>query len=158
MGNEFGQFNEWNYAKELDWDLSEVDKHKKLHRFVKELNNFYLENGELWENDFSWDGFKWIVSDDVENGVIAFRRIDKRGNEIICVCNFCPVIRKNYRIGVPEQGVYTPVFNSDKKIYGGSGTRIKKVKSTDIEANGYNKSINICLPPLSTIFYEKENE
>lgn len=156
MGNEFGQFSEWNFAKELDWNLLEFDKHIKLHRFIKELNIFYLENKELWEIDSDWEGFKWIVSDDKDNSVIAFRRIDREGGEIICVSNFCPVTRKSYRIGVPEKGVYKPVFNSDKKIYGGSGTRLRKVKTADKDAHQYNQSISVTLPPLSTVFYKKE--
>ena len=156
MGNEIGQFNEWDFSKELDWNLLDYDKHKMLHRFIRDLNGFYLENSELWENDSDWNGFKWIISDDKDNSVIAFRRINKNGEEIICVCNFCPVLRKRYRIGVPENGIYRPVLNSDKKIYGGSGTRLRKIKSARKEAHGSAYSISVTLPPLSTVYYKKE--
>ncbi len=156
MGNELGQFNEWDFSKELDWNLLGFDKHRMLHKFVKDLNMFYLENNELWEIDSDWNGFKWIISDDKDNSVIAFRRINKKGDEIICVCNFCPVMRKGYRIGVPKEGVYKPVFNSDKKIYGGNGIRLRKIKSVKKEMHGLSQSISITLPPLSTVFYKAE--
>ncbi len=156
MGNEFGQFKEWDFSKELDWNLLSFDKHKKLYLFIKQLNQFYLTSSELWENDTDWTGFKWIVSDDRDNSVIAFRRINKKGEEIICVCNFCPVLRKGYRIGVPEKGIYKPVLNSDRKIYGGGGTRLRKVKSAEKESHGFPFSISLTLPPLSTVYYKSE--
>ena len=137
-------------------NILKFEKHLKIQKFVKELNKFYLENSALWENDINWDGFKWIVSDDQDNSVIVFRRISGDGSEIICACNFCPVIRKNYRIGVPEKGVYRPVFSSDHKRYGGKGTRLRKVKSQDKEAHLQNQSIVVTLPPLSTVYYKKE--
>ena len=156
MGNEFGQFDEWNFEKELCWNLLGFEKHIKMQRFVKELNLFYCENSELWENDTDWTGFKWIISDDSDNNVIAFRRIAEGGSEIICITNFCPVERKNYRLGVPEKGTYKPVLNSDKKIFGGSGVRVRKVKSVCKESHGLKQSISVTLPPLSTVYYKKE--
>ena len=153
MGNEFGQFAEWNYAKSLEWFMLEYEKHKKLHRFVKELNAFYLENSPFWENDISWDGFTWLVSDDNSQSVIAFIRRDKKGNEIIVVCNFCPVLREKYKIGVPHEGEYKPVFSSDSLKYGGKGTRLKKVKTKSCEMHGFAQSIEIKIPPLSTVYY-----
>ena len=154
MGNEFAQFIEWNYANELDWLLLDYDKHKKMHRFVKDLNKFYLDNPPLWEEDTSWDGFKWISLDDNEQSIISFRRIDSKGNEIIAVCNFCPVKRTKYRIGVPYKGTYSCVFSTDKKIYGGSGVRLSKVKSKDVPMHGLEQSICLTLPAMSVTYYE----
>ena len=156
MGNEFGQFSEWDFSKELDWNLLSFEKHNMLHRFMRELNKFYLENNELWENDSDWQGFKWIISDDKDNSIVAFRRIGGAEKEIICVCNFCPVLRKGYRVGVPKKGVYRAVFNSYKKIYGGRGTRLRKVKSADKAAHGFEQSISLTVPPLSTVYYKIE--
>jgi len=158
MGSEFAQFIEWNYANELDWILLTYDKHKKMHKFVQELNKFYLENSPLWENDTDWEGFKWISLDDNEQSVISFRRIDKKGNEIIVVCNFCPVKRTNYRIGVPEIGTYKCVFSTDKSSYGGLGTRLMPVKSKDVPMHGFEQSIDITLPAMSVSYYKRETK
>ncbi len=154
MGSEFAQFIEWNYANELDWVLLEFDKHQMMHRFVKELNMFYLENKPMWEEDISWEGFRWISLDDNEQSVISFRRIDSKGDEIIVVCNFCPVKRTNYRIGVPKDGTYKCVFSSDKSIYGGKGTRLMPVKSKNIPMHGYEQSISLTLPAMSVGYYK----
>jgi len=153
MGSEFAQFCEWNYAQSLEWFMLDYEKHIKMQRFVKELNHFYLENKAFWENDADWDGFSWISNDDRDQSVISFIRRDKAGNEVIVVCNFCPVLRENYKIGVPEKGEYKPVFSSDSKKYGGRGTILKKVKSKDYAMHGYAQSIAIKLPPLSTTYY-----
>lgn len=156
MGNEFAQFAEWNYENELEWFMLEYDLHKKMQKFVKDLNAFYLKNKPLWENDSDWQGFKWISNDDCNNSVISFMRTDKEGNGIIAVCNFCPVERKNYKIGAPEKGVYRPVFSTDYVKYGGLGTRLRKVKTKDTAMHGFKQSISITLPPLSTVYYVKE--
>ncbi len=154
MGNEFGQFIEWDYSKELDWLLLDYESHRKMQRYVKELNKFYLSNKALWENDTDWNGFKWICHDDNDQSVISFRRIDKKGNEIIAVCNFCPVLRRGYRIGVPEKGTYKCIFTSDKKIYGGTGERILSAKSKPIPMHGHEQSIALTIPPLSVSYYK----
>ena len=153
MGNEFGQFIEWNYEKPLEWFILQYESHRKLLRFVRELNKFYIDNKPFWENDSDWQGFKWISLDDCDNSVISFARLDKDGNEVVVVCNFCPVERKNYSIGVPAKGEYKPAFSSDALKYGGKGTRLRKVKTKDIQMHGFDQSISITLPPLSTVYY-----
>ena len=155
MGNEFAQFIEWDFKKELDWFLLDYDAHKKMHRYVKDLNEFYLENSPLWENESDWNGFSWIVPDDSAQSVLAFRRINKKGEEIIAVVNFCPVERKKYKIGVPYAGIYKPVFSSDKKIYGGKGVPVRTVKSKKEPSHGLENSININVPPMSAVYYKK---
>lgn len=156
MGNEFAQTKEWNFTDELDWGLLEFDEHKKMQRYVRDLNHFYVNNPPLWQKDDSWDGFQWIVADDKDQSIAVLRRIDANGNQIIVVCNFCPVKREKYRFGVPYEGNYTPILNSDDEKYGGSGEKIRKVKSKKVEEHGFKNSIEIVIPPMSTVFYSVE--
>ena len=158
MGNEFAQFSEWDFTKELDWQLLSYDSHKKMQKYVKDLNMFYLSRSELWENDFDWSGFEWISNDDSDQSVISFIRTDKSGKRLLIVCNFCPVKREKYRLGVPVSGIYKPVFSSDYLKYGGSGTRIRSVKSQKIPFHGRRESISITVQPMSTVFYEIPSE
>ncbi len=153
MGNEFAQFIEWNYKEPLEWFMLKYEKHKKMQNFIKDLNAFYLQNKPLWENDSDWQGFSWIAHDDNEQSVISFIRRDEEGNEVVVICNFCPVERKNYRIGVTKKGVYKPVLSSDSAKYGGTGKRLSRIKTKDIKMHGYDQSIAVTLPPLSTIYY-----
>ena len=106
MGTEIGQFDEWNHEEAIQWDLLEFEKHKKLRTFFKELNKFYLDCKPLYELDTVWKGFDWIHHDDYTNSVIAFKRTDKNGDEIVSVCNFQPIRRDEYCIGVPKYGLY----------------------------------------------------
>ncbi len=159
MGTEFGQFIEWNYKQGLDWLLLDYEKHSQLKDFVKELNGFYKENPALWQNDFSWEGFQWIVSDDKDNSVIAFRRKDKKQNELITVCNFTPVRRNGYRIGVPCEGEYEIVFDSDEKRFGGDGEcRKTAIKSEKIPMHAQQDSIEIDLNGLSAVYIKLRNK
>ena len=153
MGQEFGQFIEWDEKKQLDWFLLDYDAHRSLHKYVKALNRFYKENSPLWEIDYSWEGFKWIVSDDCNNSVIGFVRTDEKGDSIITVCNFTTVERESYKIGVPEKGAYDVVFNSDSKEFGGMGKSKKRVYRTkNVPMHNMEQSIDMTLPPLSTIY------
>ena len=153
MGQEFGQIKEWDYKTGLDWQLiDEFESHRKLHCYSKALNKFYRENRPFWENDDSWQGFSWISHDDYKQSVIAFRRIDDDGNEIVAVCNFVPVKRENYRIGVPYPGKYTEVFNSDAVEFGGQGLTNGTVDTEEEIMHGYDHSITLEIPPLSVIY------
>ncbi len=158
MGTEFGQFIEWDYKKGLDWLLLEYEMHKKLQTYVKELNLFYKKNSPFWEIDYNWEGFNWLVSDDNNNSVIAFSRTNENGEKIISVCNFTKVSRPIYKIGVPEKGTYEIIFNSDSEKYGGFGEKIKKSYKTLNEPYGdFNQSIELKLPPLSTLYLKLKN-
>ena len=153
MGTEFGQFIEWNYEQGLDWLLLDYEKHRQLKSFVKTINEFYKKTPALWQNDFSWEGFEWIVSDDNSNSVIAFRRKDKDQKEIIAVCNFTPVRRENYRIGVPFAGTYEVLLNSDDECFGGSGSGSHGViKSEKIPMHSQQNSIELDLPGLGALY------
>ncbi len=154
MGTEFAQFNEWNYAEQLDWRLLEDELHQKAQLYIKDLNKFYLERTELWENESGWQGFSWINADDCDNSVITFRRLDKSGGELIVVCNFCPVRRTDYLIGVPRCGRYKPVFTSDKAKYGGTGTRLMPLRTRNINMHGFDQALSLNIPPMSVTFYE----
>ena len=156
MGQEFGQFIEWNYEKGLDWLLLDYPKHRALQNYFKKINEFYKANPAFWQIDYSWEGFSWISSDDKDNSVIAFRRIDEKGKEIIVVCNFTNVERCDYRIGIPKKGVYKIVFNSDDVEFGGEGKGNKgKLKTESINMHGFEQSISLDLPPMSAIYIKK---
>ena len=152
MGQEFGQVKEGDYKSQLDWNLMDFESHRDLLSFSEKLNKFYVENSPLWQDDDSWSGFSWISNDDYKQSVIAFRRIDDNGDEIIAVCNFVPVERHDYRIGVPFKGRYKLVFNSDAVEFGGSGVTEKSFKSDNIGMHGFDNSISMTLAPLSVIY------
>ena len=153
MGTEFCQANEWNVEKELEWGLLQYPEHQKAQAFFKALNHFYLETPALWQVDFSWEGFSWISNDDYNQRVIAFRRIDKDGNDLIAVCNFVPVQRENYSIGIPAAGIYTEVFNSDSVEFGGGGvTNGDTIRSVPEPMHGFEDSISLTLPAMSVLY------
>ena len=153
MGTEFGQFDEWNFNSQLCWNLLQYESHCALKKFVRDLNMFYLKTKALWENDFSWEGFQWISNDDYKQSIIAFKRIDKVGGEVICICNFQNVTRNDYKIGVKNEGSYTEIFNTDLSIYGGSDTKnMNTIYSKNIPMHGCSYSISLTIPPLAVVF------
>ena len=153
MGSEFGQFIEWKYDSGLDWLLLDYEAHRKLKDYTKELNTFYKKNAPLWQIDYSWEGFSWISSDDNTNSVIAVRRMDKKGKEIIAVSNLTTVHRSGYEIGVPVAGTYEVVFNSDEERFGGTGRGTSgQIKSNPRPMHGHEQSISLELAGMSTIY------
>lgn len=157
MGQEFAQFKEWDFEGELDWKALEYDSHKRMHNYVKSLNKFYKENKALWQIDYNWEGFSWIISDDNSNSVIAFKRIDEDENELIVICNLTNVHRKNYRVGV-KKGTYEVVFNSDLKTFGGEGKGSRgKISTTDVEMHEQQQSLSLSLPGNSVMFLKKSS-
>ncbi len=153
MGQEFGQFIEWNEKKPLDWFLLGYDAHKNFHNFVKALNKVYKENPQLWEIDYSWEGFEWLVSDDNANSVVAFQRKDREGNILISVCNFTPVTREKYTIGVPLRGSLSVLLNSDDVSFGGSGILdSSRIYTKKEPMHGKEHSFEITLPGLSCVY------
>ena len=154
MGNEFAQFIEWDFSKQLDWLLLDYDAHRQMLAFSKDLNRFYRDNPPLWENDSDWEGFGWISADDRDQSVIAFRRTDRKGQTIIVVCNFCPVKRENYRIGIPGEGTIIPVFCSDLTKYGGFTEKLNPVKTEKIPMHSMAQSAELIIPPLSVTYYK----
>lgn len=156
MGSEFGQFIEWNYKQGLDWLLLDYDKHRQLQGFTRELNNFYNEHSELWEIDYSWEGFQWISSEDNCNSVIAFRRINSKGEEIIAVFNWTPNNFSSYKIGVPEKGTYKVLLDTSLAKYGGDKSRKDNAYKTKAQPiHGYEQNIDLKLHGLSALFLQK---
>ncbi|NMB00271.1 MAG: 1,4-alpha-glucan branching protein GlgB [Firmicutes bacterium] len=157
MGYEFGQFIEWKYDEDLDWHLLDYPMHRKLWEYNKALNQFYKEQPALWELDHSWDGFEWIDANDSEQSVLSFiRRAKDPQDFIIVVVNFAPIVRENYRIGVPEPGSYVEIFNSDDERWGGGGqTSNNELKSAELTWHGKGYSLEIKLPPLAAVFLGK---
>ncbi len=157
MGNEFGQFIEWNDKQQLDWNLLEFDMHNKLHTYVRDLNKLYLKYSELWEIENSWDGFEWIVADDRDNNVFIFKRRNLEGKEIIAAFNFSPVLRENYSFNVYHPGSYRVIFNSDKEKYGGSGIEYPAyIKAKKRSSDASDLSLELTLPPHSAIFIRRK--
>ncbi|HHZ17815.1 MAG TPA: 1,4-alpha-glucan branching protein GlgB [Acholeplasmataceae bacterium] len=153
MGYEFGQFIEWDYRKELDWLLLQYPMHRKLNRYIRALNRFYLDNPALWENDFSWEGFRWIESDDADHNVISFMRIAGK-SELIIVINFAGIDWRNYRLGAPA-GRYREIFSSDRRIYGGAGTKNGTVTTEPVPCHGHSQSLVLNIGKLSFIALKK---
>ena len=153
MGSEFAQFREWDFENPLEWFMiEEYENHRNFQKYTKNLNHFYLDHPQLWENDFSWEGFNWISNDDYRQSIIIFRRIDRKGNELIAVCNFVPVGRTSYCFGVPEKGSYKEVFNSSSDD--GSPITNGTVKSKPVAMHGFDNSICIDIPAYSVMFFE----
>ena len=157
MGIESGQKQEWNEETVIDWDITEDNE--KLHTFFKELNALYIETKPFYERDTIWKGFDWIHHDDFTNSVIAFKRSDEEGNEIIAVCNFRPEKHENYFIGVPKDGVYDEFFNSDDVRYGGTGvSNGHHIVPEPMKIHGCNQGVALTLPPMSVMYLRLAEE
>ena len=156
MGAEFGQSSEWNFAQSLDWHLLEYPPHKGLQTFLKDLNTLYKNTPALYEKAFSDEGFEWINFSENENSVISYiRKGHDEVNDIIVVCNFTSVVRKNYRIGLPRKGSLKQILNSDFKKYHGSGvSNSKKIKIERKDWDNRKYSTEITLPPLAIIAFK----
>lgn len=158
MGGEFGQSDEWNFSKSLDWHLLKYKPHKGLQTFVKDLNALYKHTPALYEKAFSTEGFEWINYGDHENSVIAFiRKGHDQKNDIVVVCNFTSVVRENYKIGLPRKGSLKQILNSDAKEYYGSGVgNPDKIKIVKKPRDGKPYSADVTLPPLGITVFQYE--
>ncbi|MCK5678136.1 MAG: 1,4-alpha-glucan branching protein GlgB [Flavobacteriaceae bacterium] len=156
MGGEFGQSSEWNFDQSLDWHLLQYPPHKGLQSFVKDLNGLYKNTPALYEKGFSGEGFEWINYSDNENSVISYiRKGHDEVNDIIVVCNFTSVIRKNYRIGLPRKGSLKQILNSDfKKYFGGGVSNSRKINIEKKNWDSRKYSAEITLPPLSIVAFK----
>lgn len=158
MGGEFGQMLEWRYDDQLEWNVLEIDKHKRLHQYVKDLNHFYMENKVLWELDTSWDGFRWVNEADSENSVLSYiRRGRHAADNVVVVANFTPVERPIYKIGVPLAGEYEVVFHSSAVKYGGNKRITKKVyKTKNMQFSDMMYTIEVAIDGNSVMFLKKK--
>ena len=160
MGSEYGQFTEWHEYEELQWNLTEEnDMHKKTQLFFKDMNHYYKDNKALWENDYEPEGYEWIDADNCDESIFSFIRHDKKNNEsLVFVCNYTPVVRYDFRIGVPKLGEYVEDFNTDNEIYGGSGQVIDDVLlAEEIPYNNQPYSVKIKVPPMAAIVLKVMN-
>ncbi len=156
MGGEFGQTSEWNIERGLEWWLIQFNYHKGLQHWVKMLNHYYTGNPALYEKQFANDGFEWIEHGDYQNSVLSFLR---KGNDpdspVFVICNFTPVVREGYKVGVPFGGEWKEVLNSDLKEFGGSGYHMNGSLEAKEEAlHGRSHSITMSLPPLAILVFE----
>lgn len=156
MGSELGQWTEWDEDDSLPWHLLEEADHAGLQRFVKDLNTLYKNEPALSEHDFDPKGFDWLDFNDAESSVISFQRRAENGDTLLFICNFTPVPRENYRIGVPNAGQYTEILNSDAQIYGGSNQgNLGGIASENIESHGHKHSIQVTIPPLAAVVFKR---
>ena len=153
MGNEFAQFDEWKYASGLDWQLLGYERHQQMLDFVRTLNHFYLDHPAFWQNDTDWTGFQWLQADDRDNSVVAFRRVDRQGRDIVVVCNFCPVLREGYLMGVPKPYWYEPVLTSSDPKFGGDGVMPTVAKGVKGDWGQFHYTAEFTIPPLSVTYY-----
>ena len=153
MGNEFAQFIEWDFSKELDWCLLAYDRHRQMREWVKALNRMYLTEPSFYENDSGWDGFRWLRADDRSTGVIAAERMSQTGRRIVCILNLCPVERKEWRIGIPEACTLGLLLSDAEKRFGGEGNLQKRIKTMPVPCDGFGNSALFDIPPMSAMFF-----
>ncbi len=160
MGMEFGQRQEWNVWGDLEWGLLKFEPHLGIQRLVDDLNKLYKSEPALWRDDFDQYGFQWIDCSDTKNSVISFmRRERKEGSCLVIVTNFTPESHSNYRVGVPMNGYYKEIFNSDGICYGGSNLGNMGGKYSDsFGIHGYEHSLDLCLPPLSVLVFKYDQK
>ncbi len=158
MGSEIGQWDEWDHEKSVDWHLLSWAPHQGIQKWMQDLNAMYKSEPALYEDDFSYHGFEWIDCGDWEGSVLFFlRKTADRSQDIVVVCNFTPVLRESYRVGVPYAGMWRELLNSDATIYGGSGEgNAGRVHTEYYAAHGREHSLNLRLPPLSVTFFKRE--
>ncbi|MCI0439580.1 MAG: 1,4-alpha-glucan branching protein GlgB [Chloroflexi bacterium] len=156
MGGEIGQWNEWDHDASIEWHLLEYPMHDGLRRWVEDLNRLYRDEPALHEKDCDPSGFEWVDANDGENSVVSLLRRGASTDDVfMVVCNFTPVPRHNYRVGVPRGGFWREMLNSDATIYGGSGQgNVGGVEAAPVPFHGYLHSLNITLPPLGVLFFK----
>jgi 1,4-alpha-glucan branching enzyme len=159
MGDEFGQWAEWNHDAELEWNLLNEPFHDGLKRWVHDLNMLYRGERSLYETDFNPSGFEWVDCKDSQRSIISFlRRGRDPNNQLLFVCNFTPVVRQNYRIGVPCDGYWKEILNSDAALYGGSGQgNLGGLAAVPLPIHGRLFSLNMTLPPLGIVVFRPES-
>ncbi len=160
MTIDLAQRQEWNAVASMDWHVLQWDSHRQIQHFMQDLNKMYRENKPLYEVDFEWQGFEWIDFLDHENSVLSFLRWSKDRSEcVIFTINLTPVPRLNYRIGVPQQGFYREILNSDAKEYGGSGVgNLGGVEAESFPWHGRSHSIQVNLPPLAVNVFSPKKQ
>jgi 1,4-alpha-glucan branching enzyme len=157
MGGEFGQWDEWYHEVSLDWNLLAYPFHEGLRKWVEDLNRVYRDEKALYERDFEPAGFHWIDCNDSQQSTISLMRKGfHEEDSVIIACNFTPVPRHNYRVGVPEEGFWKEILNSDALIYGGGGQgNMGGLEATPLPVHGHPFSLNLTLPPLGVVYFKR---
>ncbi len=157
MGSELAQWNEWNHDASLDWHLLADPMHRAVEHLVGTLNHLYRTEPALHELDHDPAGFQWLEADDMERSVLVFERVAQDpANRLVIACNFTPIPRPNYRVGVAAPGTYREILNTDAESFGGSGTgNLGEVAVTPAQAHGRDLSINLTIPPLGLIILQR---
>jgi 1,4-alpha-glucan branching enzyme len=152
MGGEFGQRREWSHEEALEWWVLRYPEHEGIQRWVADLNAFYRAQPAMYEVDFEPAGFEWVDCHDADASVLSFLRKPRAGAPVLAVCNFTPVARHNYTLGVPQDGWWRELLNSDAQIYGGSGMgNLGGVEAAPVPAHGRRHSLSLTLPPLAML-------
>lgn len=152
MGNELAQYGEWDFEHSVDWDCLNWREHRQIQQLVKDLNDFYKNNAQLWELDFEPEGFQWLTSDDAEHNTLCYMRLDSKGSPIVVATNFSASAWSDYRIPLPSGGQWEEVFTTDDLKYGGSGIRNADICAEEKEFHSRSFSARITVPALGTVF------
>ncbi len=159
MGGEFGQFIEWRHDDPLDWFLLEYDMHPQLQACVRAMNRLYRDTPALYQQDDSWDGFRWLQADDRDRSIVAFLRTDRAGNSLLCLTNFTPVYHPKYSLGLPGAGTVTELLNTDRNIYGGSDQHNPDpVHTQDTPFGDFPVTLEIAVPPMASVWFTYDRE
>ncbi len=157
MGGEFGQSREWSHDRELDWHELDDPKHKGVQRLVRDLNLLLRAAPALHRMDSDPAGFAWVEANDTDNSVLAFLRLAGEAAPVLVVCNFTPIVREDYRVGVPRAGRWVERINTDAQDYGGSGVgNLGSIEAEAVPAHGRPYSLRLTLPPLATLIFEHQ--
>jgi 1,4-alpha-glucan branching enzyme len=157
MGNELAQEREWSHDTSLDWHLREQPGHAGVQALVRDLNAVYRDEPALWEVDFEPAGFRWLDADDAAANVLAFARLSRdESRVVVCACNFSPVPREGYRLGLPRAGPWRGLINTDDERYGGSGVGVGVIVAEEVPTHGQPYSAQTTLPPLSVVWLRPE--
>lgn len=158
MGNDIGQWSEWSHEKSIDWHILQYDGHKGIQNFMRDLNHFYRREPGFFQLDFDPAGFEWVQCDDWQQSVLCFLRKSENANDtVLVVCNFTPVPRYDYQVGVPFEGYWAEALNTDAQIYGGSGIgNLGGCMAMDKPFHGRPYSLSVTLPPLASVYFKWE--
>jgi 1,4-alpha-glucan branching enzyme len=157
MGGEFGQESEWSHDRSLDWHFLESDAHRGVQTLVRTLNLLYRQEPALWDRDFDPSGFRWIDANDADQSVYSFLRFNGDGSRVLaCVANLTPMVREDYRIGLPCGGRWREILNTDAADFGGSAVVNPDVVAEDHPWHGQSHSTTLRLPPLGVVWLVPE--
>jgi 1,4-alpha-glucan branching enzyme len=152
MGGEIAQSREWDFKDSLDWHLLQYQEHRGVQELVRRLNAVYREQPELWERDLTPDGFRWIDASDRGANILSFLRLAADGRPLACIANLAPVVREDYRIGLPSGGQWREVLNTDAEPFGGSGVTTDVVRTEEAPSHDHPFSAALRLPPLAVVW------